>query len=592
MLRRVLYVFAGVALAALLATDRAREARAAEGDIAGNWLLTYAPRGGADQALMIVKVETKDGKPTATVLYTPLKGPELTVSKVEADGKTVKFNTSLGFAFEGTVGKGGKVVGNFSNDQTSFRARLSRTDKSELAANEISAKVDAPAPAADAAKLANAVLALRSQAAREKDADKKKELLEKVDAAQKEADEKVPGLLREVASKHADSPFALDAAADLLRGGAKFKLTSDEAGKLLATVEKQAGEFGPKFSNFYVIGVVEALAAQKGLEGPAEAAAAKLATGAGATAAFRARALSARKAALEGLGKTEEAKAVATELAKLEDQIDAEYRLAVPPFKPTAFAGRKDKDANKVAVLELFTGAQCPPCVAADVAFDALLKSYKPTDLVLIQYHLHIPGPDPLTNDDTVARAKYYGANSTPSTFFNGAKAAAGGGGMANAESKFKQYVGVIEPIVEKATEVKVAGRATRTGDKIDIAVEVANAADLKLRVLVVEEDVKYVGGNQLRFHHQVVRAMPLGADGVAIKDKAFKQTTAVDLAGVKKNLTKYLDDFAANGRPFPKPDRPMEMKALKVIVLVQNDETKEIVQAAQLEVESKGAGQ
>ena len=48
--------------------------------------------------------------------------------------------------------------------------------------------------------------------------------------------------------------------------------------------------------------------------------------------------------------------------------------------------------------MELFTGAQCPPCVAADVAFDVLEKTYKPADLVLIQYHLHIPGPDPLTN--------------------------------------------------------------------------------------------------------------------------------------------------------------------------------------------------
>ena len=63
----------------------------------------------------------------------------------------------------------------------------------------------------------------------EKDADKKKELLEKADAAQKEADEKVPDLLREVVSKHADTPFALDAAMDLLRGGAKYKLTAAEA---------------------------------------------------------------------------------------------------------------------------------------------------------------------------------------------------------------------------------------------------------------------------------------------------------------------------------------------------------------------------
>ncbi len=118
------------------------------------------------------------------------------------------------------------------------------------------------------------------------------------------------------------------------------------------------------------------------------------------------------------------------------------------------------------------------------------------------------------------------------------------------------------------------------------------NGDEMKLRIVVVEENVKYVGSNQLRFHHQVVRAMPTGADGVAVKDKSFKHTTAVDLAGVRKNLTKYLDDFATNVRPFPKSDRPMEMKALKVIAFVQNDATKEIVQAIQLKIDGKAAGQ
>ena len=75
---------------------------------------------------------------------------------------------------------------------------------------------------------------------------------------------------------------------------------------------------------------------------------------------------------------------------------------------------------------------------------------------------------------------------------------------------------------------------------------------------------------------------MPTGAEGVAIKDKAFKHTVAVDLNGVRKNLTKYLDDYAAKS-PFPKPDRPMTMKAVKVIALVQNESTKEIVQACRL---------
>ncbi len=594
MLRRVLFALAGVALAAFLATDRAPKATAADDDIAGSWMLSYSTRAGFEQNTAIIRVQVKDGKAAAVVLAVPGKGitPKVTGFEVK-DGKTVKFTLGAG-TFEGTLDKDGKlVIGSFGNDQVAYRAKFARTDKTEIDAKDAVTRTDAPEPMTAANKLTTAVAVLRNQARLEKDADKKKEILEKVDVAQKEADDKAPDLFREVLTKHADTPFALDAAISLLQNGAKMKVTADEAAKLLAAVEKQSAPFGTRFERFQMLNAVEALAGQKGLEGAAEGAAAKLAKTEGAPASFVSRAMTARKAALDALGKTEEAKAVAVELVKLEERIDAEYLKAVPPFKPTAFAGRKEKDANRVVVMELFTGAQCPPCVAADVAFDALLKSYKPSELVLIQYHLHIPGPDPLTNADAVARAKFYGASSTPSTFFNGAKAAAGGGGMAQSESKYTQYTGVIDPLLEKATEVKVGGRATRTGDKIDIAVEVNGGSgnDMKLRVLVVEENVKYVGSNQLRFHHQVVRAMPLGADGVAIKDKAFKQTASVDLAGVRKNLTQYLDDFATN-RPFPKPDRPMDMKALKVIVIVQNDDTKEIVQAAQLEVENKAAGQ
>src|SRR5262249_43741688 len=75
-------------------------------------------------------------------------------------------------------------------------------------------------------------------------------------------------------------------------------------------------------------------------------------------------------------------------LATVEKPRDREYRAKVPPFKPVLFTGRKTQ-SDRAVVLELFTGTQCPPCVAASVAFEALHETYRPTDLVLLQYHLH-----------------------------------------------------------------------------------------------------------------------------------------------------------------------------------------------------------
>ena len=60
-------------------------------------------------------------------------------------------------------------------------------------------------------------------------------------------------------------------------------------------------------------------------------------------------------------GKVAEAKELGGRIAKLEAKIDAEYLKTVPPFKPTMFAGRKDKEANQVVMMELFTGASAHP---------------------------------------------------------------------------------------------------------------------------------------------------------------------------------------------------------------------------------------
>jgi hypothetical protein len=434
---------------------------------------------------------------------------------------------------------------------------------------------------------------LRFKAQSTKDADEKKALLTEAIAAAKEAEQKVPDLYRDVIKNNPDHPAALNAALSLLSGAGKSGVKADEARALMATIAKQAAPYGPEYTRFVSTQAAEGIAGVKGLEGVAVDALRPIVKGLTDkdSPTRQAKLLTAFKTALTPAG-GDELKEIDGRLNKIETKLDEEYHATVPPFKPASFAGRKDKAANRAVVMELFTGAQCPPCVAADVAFDALGKSYQSKDLVLIQYHLHIPGPDPMTNADTVERAKYYSARSTPSTFFNGKAAAAGGGGMANAEGKYGKYQEVIDPLLEETTPIKLTGRATRTGDKVEIAVDYAGVpadGEPKLRLLIVEDTVKYVGGNKLRFHHSVVRAMPGGVDGTALKNRAGKQTTLADVGQVRTELTKYLDDFATE-RPFPSAARPLEMTKLQVIALIQDDATKEILHAARFEVAPRGA--
>ena len=142
----------------------------------------------------------------------------------------------------------------------------------------------------------------------------------------------------------------------------------------------------------------------------------------GETPLFKMSVLKAQLAALRKANKADEAKAVETQVAKLDDELDSDFLKTAVPFKPEAFEGRRGK-SDRVVVLELFTGSECPPCVAADTAFDGLLQTYKATDVVLLQYHLHIPRPDALTNADSVAQARYYKdkIQGTPTFLIDGA---------------------------------------------------------------------------------------------------------------------------------------------------------------------------
>jgi hypothetical protein len=107
----------------------------------------------------------------------------------------------------------------------------------------------------------------------------------------------------------------------------------------------------------------------------------------------------------------------------------------------------------------------------------------------------------------------------------------------------------------------------------------------MKLRLVLVEDHVRFPGGNGLRFHHQVVRAMPGGAAGVSITKETLAAKHEVDLGDLRKHLNTYLDEYAANMRPFPRLARPLDLGHLRLIAFVQDDETHEILQAIQVDV-------
>lgn len=182
--------------------------------------------------------------------------------------------------------------------------------------------------------------------------------------------------------------------------------------------------------------------------------------------------------ATKAAGPPELAADAESKVAEWRGLLAEEGRLPAGPPEPKGI--RRGAGEDRVVLMELFTGAECSPCAPADRAFDILAGSLPHAELIAIQYHLHIPAPDPLANPDAEARAEYYGARGTPSTYFNGRPLAGGGVPPPGQDrKKYNQYRRVVESLLRGPKGASIALKAMREGDEVRIqaTAEVPQAA-------------------------------------------------------------------------------------------------------------------
>jgi hypothetical protein len=185
---------------------------------------------------------------------------------------------------------------------------------------------------------------------------------------------------------------------------------------------------------------------------------------------------------------------------------------------------------------------------------------------------------------------------STPQLFFNGKADTTGGGAQPKmARLKYQAFRETIDELLEKPATVRLTATAALKGDELTIKAAVADLAKpgekVALRFALAEERVRYQGGNGIRYHHAVVRAMPGGAKGFPLPKAAAEQTVTIKLDDVRAANNKALDEFAdtlkKQGADFSFAARPMALKNLKVVAFVQNDETSEVLQAVQVDLDA-----
>ncbi|MGL6096451.1 MAG: hypothetical protein ACRC7O_11720, partial [Fimbriiglobus sp.] len=266
------------------------------------------------------------------------------------------------------------------------------------------------------------------------------------------------------------------------------------------------------------------------------------------------------------------------------------YSKASLGFAPDEFPGRKAK-SDRVVLVEIFTGAECPPCAAVDLATDALLKTYKRTEVMTLQYHFHVPQPDPLTAPDGMERAAFYADKITgaPVLFLNGTPGPEGGGPAAAAKDKYSEYRKLIDPLLENPAKAKLTVAVTKTDTGYSAKATVADVESpgekVSLRFVLAEERVRFAGGNGIRYHHHVVRAMPGGAKGVPVTKRTAEHVVTFDPAAIREKLAGYLTEYAQTEGQFPRPERPLGLKGLKIVAFLQDDATGEVLQTTVVDV-------
>ncbi|MEI7683844.1 MAG: hypothetical protein WCL32_02375 [Planctomycetota bacterium] len=503
---------------------------AAGGDgLAGNWKVTIF-EDGQYLNFWLVTLDAKDGKLTGEAQVMS-KIPETTVTGVKVDGDLLKMAFKLAngvqFNFEGKLPRvgGKKFYGSITRGSNSTPAFFEST----------------PAKTAFDANL-------------------------------------------EVLTRSPSDPRVFSTLLSLIGQAKEKKIPARDVQEWIDGVIKTAESYGPIWQTEFGIKLVTAL--QTSFPTLAAETGAKIEKSFDAKTSIETqlRLLTALGAAYDASGQAAEAAKITARLAALEGAANAENTKNILSFKIDPYKGK----TRQAVLVELFTGAQCPPCVAADIGFDALGKAFSDEEVVLLQYHLHVPSADALTNPDTEARADFYAKSlrGTPAIFFNGKAVAPGGGGRDDGEEKYQEYRSVVEKMLTREPGGRIALAANRKADLITIQADVSEVAPgkVKLRFALVEDWARYKGRNGLTFHHHIVRAMPGGPDGFAV-DKALNKTVTIDIAELRLKLGKYLDNYAKTEEEFPDAQRPMRMQDLRVAAFLQNDETGEVLQAISVPV-------
>lgn len=275
--------------------------------------------------------------------------------------------------------------------------------------------------------------------------------------------------------------------------------------------------------------------------------------------------------------------------------------VKVDPYRPT------NARSDRIVLAELFTGSACPPCVGMDAAFDGILERYPAHEVAVVVYHQHVPHPDPMANSATIQRAKFYGVQGVPYWAVDGTTGI-GGGARTSGLAIYNDLNAKIEKDLLTPSDARLnlnLGLDAEHGDlKVTATVSVPKESqDPRLQIILVENLIKYVGDNGVRFQPMVVREIANYEQGgfTLTPGKDSRVQYVFNLSQAQKELKAYLDGYEANSKTeaaagrgeavtFPERMKSINVNDLSIVAFIQDGKSKRILQAAYLKVPPEDA--
>lgn len=228
--------------------------------------------------------------------------------------------------------------------------------------------------------------------------------------------------------------------------------------------------------------------------------------------------------------------------------------------------------APKLAMVEEFTQASCPPCDVLNPLVSPYLRAN--TDkLVLLKYHTSWPGVDPLNAqnpEDVQTRVDYYQVGGVPNLLVEaqavGANATTWQGVADDLKVQVDAIAGTTSPIeIVLSHTLKDLGTADIRAEIKNVSADMFDATNTVVHVALVEEEINFnspPGSTSEKDFLMVMRKMVPSAAGTSLDNIAAGESIVLEMNDVE--VPNYIYNY----------------NKLNVVAFVQNVTTKAIAQA------------